>query len=167
MALTSIDYARLVQFTALKLHMALLNKTQVNKILFYIYGAYMADTGGKVLFSDDTPKAWTYGPVFPIPNKRVVACEKIKQDYFSPEKIEEFRKDQVALKLVTKVVANMYDRSAISLTEWSHLPGSPWYNTIYQLDESGKVVGQNPWNTPIAPKLIEEYFKNKENRIFG
>lgn len=70
MALTSIDYARLIQYTAQRKHMVLLNKTQINKILFYVYGAYLADTG-KALFSDDTPKAWTYGPVFPKPNKKV------------------------------------------------------------------------------------------------
>lgn len=164
--LTSVDYARLVQFTALKLHMALLNKTQVNKILFYIYGAYMADNNGELLFDDDTPKAWTYGPVFPIPNKKVVTCQIIKQEDFSEEKIKAFREKKNALKLVTDVVAHMYDKSAVSLTEWSHQPGSPWYQTVYVLNEDGSVKSQNPWNTKIDSALIRDYFSHKENRIF-
>lgn len=42
--LTSIDYARLIQFVAANIYHTLLNKTQVNKILFYIYGAYLVFT---------------------------------------------------------------------------------------------------------------------------
>lgn len=58
MALTSIDYARLIQYAAQKLHMVLLNKTQINKILFYVYGVYYAETGEE-LFNDDSPKMTT------------------------------------------------------------------------------------------------------------
>ena len=54
--LTSINYGRLIQYTSQKLHLQRLNKTQVNKILFYVYGRYLAVTGKK-LFVDDTPKA--------------------------------------------------------------------------------------------------------------
>lgn len=44
MELKSTDYARLIQYAAQKLHMVRLNKTQINKILFYVYGVYYAET---------------------------------------------------------------------------------------------------------------------------
>lgn len=65
MKLTSLDYADLLNWIAYNKYGALLNKTQINKLLFICYGMYLAATGGKVLFEDDTPKAWPYGPVFP------------------------------------------------------------------------------------------------------
>ena len=59
MELKSTDYARLIQYAAKNLHMTRLNKTQINKILFYVYGVYLAKFN-KPLFTDDTPKAWPY-----------------------------------------------------------------------------------------------------------
>lgn len=164
MSLTSIDYARLIQYTAQKKHKVLLNKTQINKVLFYVYGAYLADNGTP-LFTDDTPKAWTYGPVFPRPNKKVDVNEIITS--FPPEKVREFKEHPDVLDLVIKVVDNMYDRSAVSLTRWSHQEGSPWYDTVYEKDSEGNITNQRPWNTRIDDDKIRRYFRDKENRVFG
>lgn len=162
--LTSIDYARLIQLTATNMYHTLLNKTQVNKILFYIYGAYLADNK-KPPFTDDTPKAWTYGPVFPISNKTVVSCEMVTKDFFTQEKINAFQKDKKTLNLVIEVVGNMCNKTAYSLTQWSHTEGSPWYNTIY-IKDKGVIVKQEPWNTKIEDSLIMTYFSDSKNRIF-
>lgn len=164
MELTSIDYARLIQYAAQKKHLVILGKTQVNKILFYVYGVYLA-MKGKKLFNDDTPKAWTYGPVFPIQNKKMNAYEEIRS--FPKEKVEAFRSNQDAMQLVIKSVDKMYNVSAVALTRWSHQEGSPWYDTVYVRDETGKIIEQHPWNTPISDTLIKEYFSNPANRIFG
>lgn len=164
--LSSIDYARLIQFTAMKMYKTLLNKTQVNKILFYIYGVYLASHDAP-LFLDDTPKIWTYGPVFPRPNKKIVSCEKIEQSYFTKEQIEAFKKDSDFLSRIVNIVGNMCDKSAISLTRWSHDEGSPWYETLYKKDENGKIVSQMPWNTTIPTEVIKQYFSNPQNAIFG
>lgn len=162
--LTSIDYARLIQFTAAKMYHTLVNKTQVNKILFYIYGAFLAE-GGAPLFTDDTPKAWTYGPVFPIPNKKIVPCEMIDIKYFPQEKIDAIKKDKKTLDMIVQVVGNMCNMTAYSLTQWSHQEGSPWYNTVY-VKKDGVIVEQRPWNTKIEDDLIRQYFSNPQNRIF-
>lgn len=162
MELTSIDYARLIQYAAQKLHMTRLNKTQINKILFYVYGVYYAETG-ELLFKDDSPKAWPYGPVFPIVNKKVNPDEIIKT--FPNNVLCEFNKHSRALDLVKSAVDIMYSMSAISLTQWSHKDGSPWYNTLYIKDEEGTIIGQNKWNTPISTELIKDYFSNPANRI--
>lgn len=162
MELTSIDYARLIQYAAQKLHMTQLNKTQINKILFYVYGVYYAETG-KLLFGDDSPKAWPYGPVFPIVNKKINPDEIIKS--FSNDKLCEFNKRPKALELVKSAVDIMHLMSAVSLTQWSHKEGSPWYNTLYIKDKEGNVIEQNKWNTPINTEAIREYFSNPANRI--
>lgn len=162
MELKSIDYARLIQYAAQKLHLTKLNKTQINKILFYVYGVYYAEKKKK-LFEDDSPKVWPYGPVFPIVNKRVNVNEIITS--FPPETVKEFNKDKDALNLVKSAVDAMYDMSAIALTRWSHSEGSPWYNSLYIKDENGKITGQNKWNSPIDLKYIKEYFSNKDNLI--
>ena len=162
MELTSIDYAHLIQYAAQKLHMTRLNKTQINKILFYVYGVYYAETGN-LLFDDDSPKAWPYGPVFPIVNKKVNPDAIVWS--FPKDTISEFNKNPKALNLVKSAVDAMYDISAISLTRWSHQEGSPWYNTLYIKDKEGNIIGQNKWNTPISAELIKSYFSDKKNQI--
>ncbi len=162
MSLKSTDYARLIQYAAQKLHMTRLNKTQINKILFYVYGVYYAQTK-KLLFEDDTPKAWPYGPVFPIVNKKVNPDEIIQS--FTKDVIDEFNKEPQALELVKEAVDAMYKMSAVSLTRWSHQEGSPWYNTLYVKDRDGNITEQKKWNTPIPLDLIGNYFSKKENRI--
>lgn len=164
MELTSVDYARLIQYASQVNHGVSLNKTQMNKVLFYVYGVYLA-VKGKPLFTDDTPKAWTYGPVFPIPNKRVDVNAIVKG--FPQEKVESFRSDDYALRLAETAVRNMHDISALSLTRWSHYENSPWYNTIYVKDNEGRIIEQRPWGIRIDDNLIRNYFSKRENRIFG
>lgn len=160
MELTSIDYARLIEYAAQKLHLTMLNRTQVHKILFYVYGVYLAEHNSP-LFTDDQPKAWPYGPVFPRVNKWLQnqPDELIK---ISPEMAKEYSKDQDALNIVKEAVDAFYDKSAIALTTWSHQEGSPWFRTLYDGQEEGK---QAPWNSVIKDELIKEYFSNPNNRI--
>lgn len=164
MELNSVDYARLIQSAAQKFHSVSLNKTQINKVLFYVYGVYLAEKG-KPLFKDDTPKAWTYGPVFPIPNKRVDIHEIING--FPIEKVKAFKDNKDVLQLVIRAVEKMHNISALSLTKWSHIEGSPWYDTLYVKNEDGKVIEQRPWGIRISDDLIKAYFSKPENRIFG
>jgi uncharacterized phage-associated protein len=161
--LTSLDFARLIQFAARKFYKMLLNKTQINKILFYVYGVYLAETDGNHLFTDDTPKAWPFGPVFPKVYKKIDTDEIVNG--FSPEYVKEFQQDQRALSIVESAVRSMHNMSAYDLTKWSHEEGSPWYFTIYNLDQEGNVKSQNPWNTRIEDNIIKEYFSKKENRF--
>ncbi|MBQ8223978.1 MAG: SocA family protein [Bacteroides sp.] len=151
MGLTSIDYAQLIQNAALHFHNVVLNRTQINKILFYVYGKYLAVTDKK-LFVDDTPKAWPYGPVFPIVNKRI-ALDDIPRG-FSSEKNTLFREKPEAISIVKEAVDRFYNWSAYDLTKWSHAVDSPWYQTKYPA--SGEKA---KWNTEIDDELIKKYFK--------
>ena len=161
--LESIDYAHLIQYAAQQLFTVLLNKTQINKILFYVYGVYLAEKGVP-LFSGDRPKAWPYGPVFPRANKRVNTDEIISFRCFSSDQINELENKKDVLYLIDSAVKHMYNKSAYSLTQWSHQEGSPWYRTIYP--QAPDDLTQKPWNTVIDDALIKEYFSNPKNRIF-
>lgn len=163
MELTSLDYARLIQYAAQKKHRTMLNKTQINKILFYVYGAYLADTGNQ-LFKDDFPQAWMFGPVFPRVYKRIDVDEIVKT--FDKETIDAFNSNQRALDIISESVAKMCKMTATSLSEWSHEEDSPWYKTIYIFNENGDFIEQKTWSTKIEDGLIIEYFSNKQNRKF-
>lgn len=148
--LTSIDYANLLNWVAYNKHNVLLNKTQINKLLFMCYGIYLASTGNK-LFKDDSPKAWPYGPVFPNVYRKFIP-NYIPKD-FDESKKEVFRKDATAMSVVIKVMKKFHSYSAYSLSEWSHKEGGPWYKTVYGSDD------QSPkWNATIEDEFIKEYF---------
>lgn len=159
MELTSIDYARMIQYASLKMFQQHLNKTQIHKILFYVYGVYYAQTD-KLLFTDDTPKVWPYGPVFPRVNKRIKVGENIT---LSESGAEVFGKNIEALHIIKDAVVMMHNKSALSLTEWSHRDDSPWYRTLNPVDDNGVPLAQCEWNTPIKPEYIKEYFSNPRN----
>ena len=131
-----------------------------------MYGVYLAEHN-KALFEDDTPKVWTYGPVFPRPNKKVVSCEKIVREDFTKEQIEAFQKDKSFLSRIVSIVGKMCHKSAFELSQWSHEEGSPWYTTLYEKNSDDKIINQKPWNTPISDNTIKEYFSKAQNAIFG
>ena len=156
--LTSYDYARLIQFVGQRLYQVKLNKTQINKILFYVYGRYAAATE-EPLFSEE-PRAWPYGPVFPIVYKKIDPYEDVP--LFDKGMQARYKANETAFNMVLDAVAMLHKKSAKALTDWSHRVGSPWYDTIYKIDPSGEIVQQD-WNTVIALQLISDYFKQESN----
>lgn len=162
MALKSTDYARLIQHAAQKLHMVRLDKTQTDKILFHVYGVCYAETD-RLLFEDDSPKAWPYGPVFPIANKKTNPDETVTS--FPKDVLCEFNKHSKALELARTAVDAMYSMGALSLTRWPRQEGSPRYDTLYMKNKNGDIAGQNKWNTPIPKGPIKAHFLKPQNRI--
>ena len=128
---------------------------QINKILFFVYGKYLAETG-ELLFEDDKPKAWPFGPVFPIVNKRI-DVDDIPRG-FSDEKNNLYKKNIKALGIVRNAVDLLHDKTAYELTKWSHKSDSPWYETLFPVNQE-----RLPWNTEIKRELIESYFKANPN----
>ena len=125
--LTSLDYSDLLRFLAFNRHGVVLNKTQVNKLLFMCYGFYLSQKGER-LFTE-SPKAWPYGPVFPTVYKRfgyrnmpvtLSECQK-----------KAFNSNELALKICISIVDKYCYTSAYNLSVWSHQKGSPWYQTVY------------------------------------
>ena len=151
MGATSLDYVRLISWLAYFKHGVILNKTQMQKLLFICYGLYLA-THEAPLFSDDTPKAWPFGPVFPRSYKRYV--ESIPSDLSENDK-RMFLRDRKTLRSITDIVDRYCLYPANTLSEWSHQKGSPWAQTIFS--EDGKIV----WNQPIEQNIIRNYFRGE------
>ena len=150
--LTSLDYADLLSWIAYTKYGILLNKTQINKLLFMCYGMYLAATKGEVLFEDDTPKAWPFGPVFPRVYKKFVPG-KIPAS-FTPDMQEAFKMNPIGMKLASMIIDKYHAYSAYALSEWSHKEGGPWHTTIYGKDGKKQIQ----WNQIIEKGLIQEYF---------
>lgn len=135
-----------------------LNKTQVQKLLYICYGLYMvahnesAAAISKKLFSDDTPKAWPFGPVFPRSYKRYA----ITPIQLSEEEKETFKRDAQTLSQIWIVVKNLCTVPAADFTRWSHQEGAPWSKALFG---DGKPF---EWNVPIKDEDIYNYFKTKE-----
>lgn len=147
MPLSSLDFSDLLRYLAFKRQKIVLNKTQVNKLLFMCYGTYMAKKEER-LFAE-SPKAWPYGPVFPKvyktfdQKKMPIALEK--------ETIPEFNSNPLALNICCAVIDKYCHVSAYDLSSWSHKEGSPWYQTVYS---ETPIV----WNKEISDNVIKEYF---------
>lgn len=120
----------------------------MQKLLFMCYGQALAI--GEVLFRDDTPKAWPFGPVFPRTYKRY---EEHIPTNLSDEEKENFAQYPDLLTMVARTVAKFSHYSATRLSDWSHLANSPWYKTVFGQDKTA-------WNRPIQENTIKEYFSN-------
>lgn len=152
--LTSVDYANLLRDLAYTRKNINLNKTQVNKLLFMCYGFYIASSGNK-LFSNEPPRAWPYGPVFPI-------VYKTYNNYSIPisigNKDKEIEKcNPIAHRLCLDIVDACSDISAYDLSMWSHKVGSPWHKTVY--GDKKVTDDEVVWNKEISDELIKSYFK--------
>lgn len=151
--LTSLDYMKLMARLAYSKHGVILSKTQLQKLLFIFYGVSLAKD--KKPFSDDTPKAWPYGPVFPRVYKRY--RETIPTELLESEK-SAFMQDLDLLKSAVNVVDNYVHHSAYTLSDWSHRPGSPWSETIAEA---------STWNAEIDENLIIKFFRDDKKWQMG
>ncbi|MCQ2359971.1 MAG: DUF4065 domain-containing protein [Paludibacteraceae bacterium] len=147
MEFTSIDYANYIRYLAADKYYTSLNNTQVNKMLFICYGLYLVIADGK-LFNDDTPKAWPFGPVFPRVYKRFDEYSGASQTI-----IDYINANEQIKELTSFVVDKFYSWSAYQLSEWSHQPDGPWYQTVY-----GDGTQQPKWNREIPDEVIKQYF---------
>lgn len=155
MELTSLDYVKLIAWLAYFLHGVILNKTQMQKLLFMCYGQALTIDEGQPLFLDDTPKAWPFGPVFPRSYKRY---EEIAPVDLTVEEKNSFARNERQLAMIAQTVADYCHISATRLSEWSHQYGSPWQQTVFGGDRA-------EWNRQISDDVIRRYFSNPNWRI--
>lgn len=127
----------------------ILNKTQMQKLLFICYGVALAANPDQPIFDDDSPKAWPFGPVFPRTYKQYV------ENYPAPLTETEKRRFTASvrnLKEVDAIVSKYCHYPSIRLSNWSHEEGSPWAKTVFAEDGV-------KWNRPILLADIAEYFQ--------
>jgi len=143
----SIDYANLVRRYTLHQYGVELVKTQVLKILYIIYGMYIARTDTP-LFAGDRLKAWPYGPVFP----RVYRLFKPQPGPIADDVLDFINGNRYAVSTIKDVIGKRYFWSAYQLSEWSHQVGGPWYDAVYPDD------GDARWGAEITDESVKAYF---------
>ncbi len=127
----------------------ILNTTKVQKMLYIIYSYFLAKHNRQI-FSEG-PRAWPYGPVFPRTRNNVDYGKVYRRDN---EELAEILKEEILVEKFQSVIDNYSKYTATALSEWSHMPGSPWERTT-------KLPGFS-WNTSIPNEFIVDYFSNLE-----
>lgn len=96
------------------------DRTKAQKLLYCCYGAVLAATNERL--TDEHPKAWPYGPVFPR------TFNDIKKGRLTVDMAREFE-DQCSwetLDLIKKTIRTFGRYTATQLSNWSHMKDSPW-----------------------------------------
>ena len=137
--LNSVDCANKIRLLAARNFRLNLNMTQTQKLLYISYGIELALE--KKRLTDERPKAWPFGPVFPNVHRKsdfLIIPDDPKTEF--PEEITSLFKD---------VIAKFGEIPASKLSEWSHSKGSPWDKTPKPPETkwSGEIPTQFPSET--------------------
>lgn len=141
----SIDVAKYIAGKANEKNI-FINITKIQKLLYIAYGIYLRVY--KQRLTDEHPKAWPYGPVFPKTRKKLLSLNLV--DIRTKDCTDEAQKDEQLNKVVDFTLNKFGIWNAGQLTEWSHREGSPWY---YSSQTNGF-----KWGDTIPDELIYNYF---------
>ncbi len=126
-----------------------MNMTKLQKLLYAAYGIYLAIKNERL--TNEYPKAWPYGPVFPTTREKLLKFDFVDYDISSDSDCsEDVKNDEEIDSLISLVLKTFGNWTAGQLTEWSHEPGSPWDKTVN--------TDGFKWNNPISDEYIKEYF---------
>ena len=120
-----------------------INMTQLQKLLFIIYGTSLAILNRKPF--NENAQAWPYGPVFPRTRRDLLETVSKWPHIEYPQNIPADLQD-----IISGVIYHFGKWSTFQLITWSHTPGSPWEITT-------KMPNFN-WGTEIGNGLIKDYF---------
>lgn len=141
----SVTIAKAICFSAEKQGDKAMGMTKVQKILYIIFGLYLAKY--KTLLTDEIPYAWAYGPVFKnVYDVLSRSDTKITKDDFE---IIESRFPNVAT-MIDAAVETYKLVSAATLSNWTHKEGSPWSKALERTNYS--------WGTLLSLSEVYEYF---------
>ena len=138
LCLNSVDVAEKIRHIAASDFKLNLNMTQAQKLLYISYGIELARA--KTRLTDEHPRAWPFGPVFPNVHRKVDFLRVPTNPKNIPEEI---------VSLLHAVIKAFGKTSASRLSEWSHSAGSPW-------DKAPK----DKWGCPLSDDDIFEYFSS-------
>jgi uncharacterized phage-associated protein len=119
---TSTEVAKYIVARAVEARITM-NMTKLQKLLYVAYGIYLFVK--KERLTDEHPKAWPYGPVFPTTRNQLLKNNFSK----SPEKLGKITDDKEVETLITLVFNIFGSWTAGQLSEWSHADESPWERT--------------------------------------
>ena len=115
--------------------------------MYCCYGVVLAKTGLRL--TDEHPEAWQYGPVFPDALKCV---QFFDIDGFKDSNSSDIDNNLRIKELMEATIRHFGKYTALKLSNWSHLSGSPWYKA-----SNG---GENLF-TPLSDSDIKQYFVTK------
>lgn len=145
-----------------------LTHLKLQKLLYVAYGWYYVQFGERLF--NEVLQAWQYGPVV----ASVYEALKHNGDLSIHCEIEEEREDQAGfyhtpmlhrkhdadvIKFLDDIWSTYSKYSAIELTNYSHVPGSPWHNLVQQYG------GNVPRGKDLDDLSIISYFKSEKERI--
>jgi uncharacterized phage-associated protein len=145
-----------------------LTQMQLQKLTYIAHGWNLALNGARLV--TDELQAWDYGPVFPMlyehakffgksPINRLITDRDDNKVSFFIGKNEEHASPYVAVltpqeREIIDRVWNRYSRySAYSLSDLTHKPGTPWYETYFG---PGK-------NSEITDDLVRQHYLTLAN----
>lgn len=96
------------------------NSTKAQKLLYCCYGAVLAATNERL--TDEHPKAWPYGPVFP---RTFIDISKHRLTVGMARGFEASCPTDI-LDLINKTIRAFGKYTATQLSNWSHMKDSPW-----------------------------------------
>ena len=128
------------------------NNTKIQKLLYCVYGCYLAWKKERVC--DEYPRAWKYGPVFPMVFNYFHEHNDIS--HFSST-IQNSDDQDVKYVVDDLVIPSFAKYPASQLSAWTHKPGSPWDKTV---NGDGKNEGDG-LNGFIPDGFIFDYFHDK------
>jgi len=126
----------------------LINMTKLQKLLYIAYGVYMAVKDERL--TDESPKAWPYGPVFPSTREKLLRIDFQSFDITNDSECDDIRNDKEMQDLITLVFKAFGEWNSGQLTDWSHSTGSPWDLTTRSKNFK--------WNNTIPDEYIKDYF---------
>lgn len=142
----SVDLAYYIVALANKCKIVV-NVTKVQKLLYLVYGAFLAIYGERVC--NERPQAWPYGPVFPKTRIALINMGDLYKISLS-EVSSPVENDTELKKVIDFVFAGFGKKTAGQLTVWSHRIGSPWERTTH--------TPGFQWGMDIPDQYIRSYF---------
>ena len=134
----------------------LLTPMKLIKLVYFAHGYSLAITGNPLL--EEKVEAWKYGPVIDSLYEEVKKYGRGSVSALLPTGQESIEDLQV--KALIEIVWNGYGHlSARKLSDLTHMPGTPWYQT------ASKYALEIPRHEVIDNTLILSYFKTLVNSI--
>lgn len=121
------------------------NNTKIQKLLYCVYGAVL--TQFNVRITEEQPRAWPNGPVFPRVFTYIYRGYQI--DLYS-RRLEEVLSQKEA-DYLGSVLCFFGKYTGAQLSGWSRKQGSPWQKAV---DREG-----TGWNVVVQDDDIRDYFR--------
>lgn len=149
-----------------------LTPMKLQKLVYFAHGWYLAASGNPLI--NETVEAWRYGPVVPsIYNQAKIYGNSPISEHLGNYRLNEHGKIQLIPELLTDeeladlgpvlnwIWKQYGSLSGITLSNITHLPGTPWSEAIEEMRQNGGFQR----NYDITPDKIKNYFTSEMQKL--